>query len=271
MAVAERMILFVVDGMRPDGMLQAQAPTMQRMLETGASSLSAQSVMPSITLPSHVSMFHGLPPEVHGVTTNTWEPFLGGPVPGIFELVRDSGKHCASFYTWEPLRDLSRPGSLAYSCFRDIYFPCSEDIDLSIARLAADYLVRNRPDFTFIYLGLTDEVGHRYGWMSPEYLQAISTADAAITHVLDRLADSGLAQETACLLLSDHGGHGHGHGDDCAEDMTIPWVLTGPGVKRGARLSTPVKIYDTAPTVARLMGLPAPQEWLGQAVAEAWE
>ncbi|MBE0699237.1 MAG: alkaline phosphatase family protein [Anaerolineaceae bacterium] len=271
MALAERVILFVVDGMRPDGMLQADTPTMRRMVDTGAATFAAQTVMPSITLPCHISMFHGLPPEVHGVTTNAWEPFPDGPVPGIIEVVRDARKQAASFYTWEQLRDLSRPGSLAYSHFLDIYYPSSENIDLAIARLAADYLVSARPDFTFIYLGLTDEVGHRYGWMSAEYLHAISVADQAIAHVFERLEAAGMAGTTACLLTSDHGGHGHGHGEDCADDMAIPWILSGPGVKHGAKLSTAVKIYDTAPTIAALLGLPIPREWQGQPVVEAWE
>jgi predicted AlkP superfamily pyrophosphatase or phosphodiesterase len=271
MALAERVILFVVDGMRPDGMLQADAPTMRQMAASGAATCTARTVMPSITLPCHMSMFHGLPPEVHGVTTNAWEPFPDGQAPGIIEVVRDARKQAASFYTWEQLRDLSRPGSLAYSHFLDIYYPSSENIDLAIARLATDYLVSARPDFTFIYLGLTDEIGHRYGWMSAEYLQAIAVADQAMAHVFARLEAAGMAESTACLLTSDHGGHGHGHGDDCVEDMTIPWVLSGPGVKPGATLSSAVKIYDTAPTIAALLGLPIPKEWQGQPLVEAWE
>jgi predicted AlkP superfamily pyrophosphatase or phosphodiesterase len=271
MPMTERVILFVVDGMRPDAMLQAHAPTMRRLMSNGASTLTAQSVMPSITLPCHVSMFHGLPPEVHGVTTNTWEPFPGGPVPGIIDLVHQSKMHAAAFYSWEPLRDLSRPGALAHADFRNIYFPSPENVDLAVARLAADYLVKTRPDFTFIYLGLTDEIAHSYGWMSPEYFEAIATADAAIAHVLARLDEAGLSQDTTCLLLADHGGHDHGHGEDIPEDMTIPWILSGPGIRPGAQLSTPVMIYDTAPTIARLLDLDIPPEWQGKPVEEAWQ
>jgi predicted AlkP superfamily pyrophosphatase or phosphodiesterase len=268
---AERVILFVVDGMRPDGMLQAQAPVMQAMMRGGAYSLSAQTVMPSVTLPTHMSMFHGLLPEAHGTTTNQWEPMPDGPVPGIVDLVRMAKRHAAAFYTWEPLRDLSRPGSLAYSCLKDIYWPFDEDSDLTIARLAADYLVRERPDFVFIYLGWTDEIGHRHGWMSSEYLHAIAGADAAIGHVLERLEGAGLASGAAYLLLSDHGGHDRAHGTDCAEDMTIPWVLQAPGIRRGYEVKGKIRIYDTAPTIARLLGLECPEIWQGQPVSEAWE
>lgn len=271
MPLPSRLIVFSVDGMRPDGMLQADTPTMHRLMKTGATCLAARSVMPSITLPCHVSMFHGLDPEVHGVNTNGWEPYSCGPVPGIFEQVRDAGKHPASFYTWEELRDLSRPGTLAHSCFKNIYYPSEKNVDLEIARLAAEYIVAARPDFTFVYLGLTDEVGHRYGWMSPEYLQAITTADQAIAHVLSCLEEAGMADDTAYLLTSDHGGHGHGHGEDCPEDMTIPWVLNGPGIRKDVSLTGPVRIFDTAPTAAHLLGLTIPQEWQGRVIQDALE
>jgi len=269
--MVERVILFVVDGLRPDGLLQAQAPAMHGLLKRGAYTLEAQSVMPSITLPCHVSMFHGVTPEVHGVTTNMWEPAPDGPIPGLFEVVRQAKRRPASFYTWEPLRDLSRPGAVAYSCMTDIYWPGEENSDLAIARLAADYIVQSRPDFTFVYLGLTDEVAHRYGWMSAEYLQAIAVADEGIGHVLERLAGAGLLEETACLVTSDHGGHDHRHGEDIPEDMTIPWVLAGPGIRPGCKLEGPVRIFDTAPTIARLLDLPIPAVWQGRAVSEAWE
>jgi len=269
--MVERVILFVVDGLRPDGLLQAQAPVMKGLMERGAYSMSAQSVMPSITLPCHVSMFHGVPPAVHSVTTNEWQPFPDGPIPGLFEVVRQAKRHPASFYTWEPLRDLSRPGSVAYSCLVDIYWPAELNSDLAIAQRAADYFVHEKPDFTFVYLGLVDEIAHRYGWMSAEYLQAIAVADEGIGHVLARAADAGLLEGTVCLLTSDHGGHEHRHGEDIPEDMTIPWVLAGPGIRRGFRLEAPVQIIDTAPTIARLLDLPVPPVWQGRAVTEAWE
>lgn len=269
MNLPSRLILFSIDGMRPDGMVQAETPTIKRLMQTGASSLTVRSVMPSITLPCHTSMFHGVDPAVHGITTNGWEPYACGPIPGIFEQVRDAGKQPVSFYTWEELRDLSRPGTLAHSCFKNIYFPSSENIDLEIARLAANYIVAHQPDFTFIYLGLTDEIGHRYGWMSPEYLQAIATADRAIAHVLERLKEAEMADDTAILVTSDHGGHQHGHGEDCPEDMTIPWVLSGPGVRQGANLNGNIRIFDNPPTIARLLGLSIPQEWQGRVIEEA--
>lgn len=255
--------------MRPDGLLQANTPTMHRLIETGASTLTAQTVMPSVTLPTHMSMFHGVPPEVHGITANEYQPMPDGEVPGIIEVVRRAKRSPAAFYTWDQLRDLSRPGALVYYNFIDIYGPHGPESDRLIASLAADYLVQHRPDFTFVYLGQTDETGHRYGWLSPEYLEVIAGADAAIAHVLDRLERAGQLDRTACIVTADHGGHDRGHGLDIPEDMTIPWILSGPGVKPGYQLTAPVRLYDTAPTIAYLLGLPLPPEWQGQPVLEA--
>jgi hypothetical protein len=45
--------------------------------------------MPSVTLPCHTSMFRGVTPERHGITTNTWTPQVR-PVPSIIDY--DTGR-----------------------------------------------------------------------------------------------------------------------------------------------------------------------------------
>jgi predicted AlkP superfamily pyrophosphatase or phosphodiesterase len=269
MQLTDHVLLFVIDGMRPEGMLQANTPAMKALIARGAATLAAQTVMPSITLPTHMSMFYGVPPETHGVISNLYLPTPDGQSPGIIEVVREAKRHPAAFYTWDQLRDLSRPGGLVYSSFIDIYGPQGQGSDGAIAALAADYIVQRRPDFTFIYLGETDETGHRYGWLSPEYLDAIARADAAIAHVLERVENAGLLERSTVIITADHGGHDHGHGEDTPEDMTIPWLLAGAGIKTGYTISGPVRIYDTAPTIAHLLGLPIPAVWQGKPVLEA--
>lgn len=269
--MVERVILYVVDGMRPDGLLLAEAPHLKSLLDRGAYTLAAQTVMPSITLPTHMSMFYGVPPEIHGVTSNLWQPMPDGQIPGIIELVHHAQRKAAAFYTWDELRDLSRPGALAHAGFINIYGPEGETSDEDIARLAADYFVRQRPDFMFVYSGMVDEIGHQYGWMSPQYLETIANADAAIGLLLSRAEEAGLLSETAVLVTADHGGHAQAHGSDIPEDMSIPWLLSGPGVKQGYVLGSPVRIIDTAPTIAYLLGLPVPEVWQGRPIVEALE
>ena len=137
------------------------------------------------------------------------------------------------------------------------------------AGAAATYLAAEQPDLCVLYIGTTDEIAHVHGWMSPPYLDSITQADAAVGQVLTSLDEAGLRDQYTFLILSDHGGHDFTHGTDSPEDMTIPWILSGPGVKHNHRIETPVVIYDTAATMAHLLDLPRPDVWEGQPVYDA--
>jgi hypothetical protein len=113
------MVLFVmIDGLRPDAITAERCPTLTGLMARGAYSLLARSVMPSLTLPCHMSIFHSVPPTRHGVTTNTWTP-MARPLPGLVEVARAAGKSCSFYYNWEPLLNLSEPNNLEYAYFRE--------------------------------------------------------------------------------------------------------------------------------------------------------
>ncbi|MCZ7543580.1 MAG: alkaline phosphatase [Anaerolineae bacterium] len=135
--------------------------------------------------------------------------------------------------------------------------------------MAAAYLAAEQPDLCVIYMGNIDEIGHRDGWMSAPYREAIAQGDRAIGRVLAALDGAGLRARYALLVQADHGGHERDHSAGAPEDLTIPWVLSGPGVKRNHRIQTPVMIYDTAATIAHLLDLPRPAVWDGQPVYDA--
>ena len=48
---------------------------------------------------------------------------------------------------------------------------------------------------------------------------------SAIGHVLAALAKTG--RESITVIGTDHGGHDRHHGTEMAEDMTIPWIISG--------------------------------------------
>ncbi|HEV2474322.1 MAG TPA: alkaline phosphatase family protein, partial [Chthonomonadales bacterium] len=248
-----------------DGMRHAHTPNIDRLMACGAYTMTARTVMPSVTLPCHTSMLRGVEPTRHGVTSNTFQP-LARPVPSLLDAAHAAGLRAGSFFNWEELRDLAAPGSLYVSGFtRDCY---STGGDLWVARCAATHIVDYDLDLAFVYFGYTDECGHRTDWMSEPYLEAIAGADRAIGVVLDGCAST--ARETVALVLSDHGGHGRSHGTDCEEDMTIPWVLCGPGVKKGCLIQSEVRIFDTCPTLAHCLGLKAAPQWEGAIISEAF-
>ncbi len=69
-AGAKRVILFLLDGCRPDAITAASAPVICGLMARGAWTLKAQTIMPSITLPCHTSLFYSLLPARHGVLSN---------------------------------------------------------------------------------------------------------------------------------------------------------------------------------------------------------
>lgn len=263
--MAHPVILFSVDGMRPDGLLQADAPCLDRLIATGSSTMKARTVMPSVTLPCHTSMHRGVDVPRHGITTNTFQP-LARPVPGLFDVAKDCGLTSGMFFNWGELRDLMNPDSPTVSyTYND---PSTAETDWIVARSAADHIARIDFDLLFVYLGFTDTAGHDHGWMSPPYIEAISNADRCIAHVLSAFEAKSI--QPNLLILSDHGGHDRSHGTEMPEDMTIPWILHGPSIKTGFEIANPVRIYDAAATLAALAGIPAGKHWEGRVVSEAF-
>ena len=256
-------VLTMIDGMRPDAMQATPTPTLDRIRQRGAWTLTARSVMPSITLPCHVSMFYSQPPQRHGVTSNTWTP-MARPLPSIVDQAALFNRHCAFFYSWEELRDLSQPGSLQYAYFRK-HDPEDVLADNPVVEAAIRYQQAEHPDFLFLYLGTTDNIGHLNGWMSPEYLAQISRVDGLLGQFMESLSD----QDTI-LVQADHGGHERSHGTDSPEDMTVPWMIAGPGIRQNHQIQRSVNLIDTAPTLARLLGVQPHSGWEGRCVDEAF-
>lgn len=252
-----RVVLFLVDGMRPDGLELANTPTMNDIMQQGTYTLKAQTTFPSVTLPCHFSLFLSVPPERHGILTNTWVPQVR-PVPGLFDVLHQARKISGSFYNWEELRDLSSPGSLAISLMlRSEEYPNGQ-ADWELTQAALQWLTTHDFDFAFIYLGNTDVVGHDHGWMSKPYLAAIQEADRCIGHVME-----ALSEQTCYFVMADHGGHQRMHGTQLMEDMTIPVLAKGPGIRIGHELSGDISILDIAPSILQILSVARPKEWMG--------
>lgn len=261
-----RVLLCSLDGVRPDALQMADAPAIHGLASEGAVSWTARTVMPCCTLPCHTSMLRGVDTPRHGITDNTFHPLVR-PVPSLLEAASAAGKKTAFYYNWEQLRDLAAPGTLHASAMLGIQ--ASAESDRELAALAIRQLERMDLDLLFIYFGFPDEIAHKTGWMSQPYLDAIANADRCLSQVLAALRRLGRADETTTLVIADHGGHERSHGTEMDEDMLIPWVLHGPGVKSGYTIPSQVMIYDTCPTLAHVLGLEQSPAWEGRVVEEA--
>lgn len=250
-----KVLLILVDGMRPDAI--EELDEVKAMIAKSHYTFRAKTVMPSVTLPCHMSLFHSVDPERHGITTNIFTPQVR-PVAGICEQLKRAGKTCAFFYNWEELKDLSRPDSLAYACYISGHTYGYEIANNRLTDEAIRFIASDKPDFAFLYLGRVDADGHNYGWMSEKYMNGVKASWKDIVK-----ATETLPEDYVVIVTADHGGHGRGHGADVPEDMTIPVIIYSPANDTATEL-TDVSIKDIAPTITALLGAEPAPEWEGK-------
>jgi tetratricopeptide (TPR) repeat protein len=158
------------------------------------------------------------------------------------------------------------------------------------AAIASDLAARH-PDLTSVYFEGIDMIGHRFQHCMPPRLAICAEADAArfgdaVTgfyeaqdRFLGQVVDAA-GPGTTVLVVSDHGFRsGAARPADVVPYTTeqpVEWhdpegifLLSGPGARRGARLATRPTLFDVAPTVLHLLGLPAGGDMPGHVVAEA--
>lgn len=256
--------LVTIDGARPDGIAKAATPCLDEIVKDGSFTWKARSVMPSVTLPCHTSIFRGIDPRHHGITSNTHGPFLRQS-PSLFDVAHRAGLTCGMFFNWGQLRDLGDPESVhtSYCCLNTHL----DDGDAHVTDKAIEAMGETDFDFLFLYLGHTDWNGHEHGWMSDEYIDAIGRADKCVGRLQNAMLK--LAKPVDLIVIADHGGHDHGHGTDSPEDMTVPYVMWGYRVESGYQITRDVSLLDIAPTIATLLGTEIPEQWEGSAVLDA--
>ncbi len=268
----------------PASMDKARMPELKRMAAEGAHTWQAFTIVPSLTLPSHTSMLTGVGIQKHQVDWNELEPEKGMvQVPTIFSLAKKQGLTTAMFVAKTKFKTLQLPGSL------DAFVvPPSPDA----AHVAAAFIAaweKLRPNLCFIHFGDPDVEGHAHGIYSPEKMRALAECDAALKMVRDAVGRAGLLDSSVFILTADHGGHDRSpeenaarakaglppqpgtHGSSSPEDVTIPWIAWGAGVKSHFTITAPVVQYDTAATALWLLGVPLPESFWGRPVTSAFE
>ncbi|HIE53530.1 MAG TPA: alkaline phosphatase family protein, partial [Armatimonadetes bacterium] len=271
-ASARQVVIISLDGLRPDALHHARTPHLDALWQRGAYTWRAQTVLPSVTLVAHASMLSGVTPAKHGITWNYWSPRRGYiRTPTVFQVAVERGLDTAMFVAKKRLQHLVPPA------FRQqgtkgtrVHFEHAGYTDRDVVEAVLAHWQKHQPALTFIHLPDPDSAGHAHGWMSRRQLQTIAQTDAAVGTLVRALYQLGRVAQTVLIVTADHGGHGKRHGSNCPEDLTIPWIVWGMGVKRGYEIQRQVHIYDTAATAAWALGLPLPAEWEGKPVTEAW-
>jgi hypothetical protein len=255
----DHVVLISLDGCRPDVLLRNDAPAIGALFRGGAYTFWAKTTPNGITLPSHASMLTGVTARSHEIEWNKDLPLLKPvypAVPTLFFLAKRYG-YTTGFAAGKSKFDaLAVPGTIDHESITDKKTTQDTDVAAAAAEIVANY----QPNLMFVHLPGLDNAGHAFGWGSREQGAAVATADAAVGRILAAVHDAGLADRTVVIVTADHGGAGKTHGPDDPRSRHIPWIASGPGVRRGVDLTTDadldVRTEDTFATACWLLGIP---------------
>lgn len=251
-------LVITIDGLRPDALARVQPPNLLALAGRGAHTMAARTVVPPNTLPAHASIVSGVDPDTHGITWGDYQPARGTiTVPTIFTIAHAAGMRTALVCGKNVFRQLDAPGSIDF--FADLPGGDHAVATEAIARLGERYRLM------LVHFADVDLVGHVSGWMSDAQLRQVGDTDAAVGRLL-----AAVPAGTVVILTADHGGMGLNHVTEQPEDMTVPWMIAGPGVVPGRVLAVPVNVRDTAATALVILGLGLPAGAPSRVVREAF-
>jgi len=264
----DHVVLISIDGLRADAISKAATPAIQRLLARAIYTLNAHAVIPSYTMPNHTSMLTGLDPQQHGITWNH-RRLDSYSEQTIFTILETKGMSTAAFVAKPKLEFLLRAADTAHIEPK----PESEQLFTgksvrNITRLFTTQWDNAPPAFSFIHLREPDSAGHEYEWMSDEYFNAVSLADAAVDKMVENIDASAVAHSTVIIITSDHGGSGNNHAADLPENRTIPWVVILPEAHQAVVIRTSIRSYDTLPTILALLKVEFEEPISGQVPTE---
>lgn len=263
-----RVIIVVLDGVRPDAIDAFDLVHLRRLMATGAASRTATTVSPSITTAAMTSLLTGVSPATHGIRADRFRlPWMNSITP-VPELLTRHGYASAAF--------MAEPSPLV----RGFAMRVGRRLGFGSVRLsgrtapeilfAARSVVRaQRRGLIMLHWPDADRAGHAHGWMSDAYGDACVRLDDTLGR-LAAFANVPADPGTLLVALADHGGGGVVATDHDAEhplNRTIPLVFAGGSVN-AAELDTP-SLLDVPPTVLAALGVDVPPGFEGRVLHDA--
>jgi arylsulfatase A-like enzyme/thioredoxin-like negative regulator of GroEL len=273
---ARNVVLITVDTLRADhvgayGYARARTPAFDGVAARGVVFDRAFAAAP-ITLPSHATILTGRYPPGHGARDNGMR--VADALPTLATVLHARGFRTAAFVAAFPL-DHQFGLNRGFDVYSDRLprlpngqpaneRPAADVVNDAIAwlRTIANPQAADRNPQFFVWLHLF-EPHAPYGDPASggsaieRYDAEIATADREVARLLDALA--AIRDQTLVVIAGDHGEAFGEHGEFAHSifvydtTLRVPLAISGPGIRRGARVATAVTLADVAPTVLRLL------------------
>lgn len=264
-----RVIIVVLDGLRPDAIEAFDLSNIRDMAVNGASTMSARTVSPSCTWPAMTSLVCGISPETHGILRDSAHvPKPKTPLAPLPKLLSRAAYPSSVFMRGLPALYRGTARLIAKRLgFAAAHFAGATAQEVVMS--ASETLRTQERGLIVIHWADADQAGEGHGWMTKEYGDACRRLDSAIG-LLTKLTSFGSDPHTLVISLADHGGGGVTPNDHCEEhplNWTIPLIIGGASVQRmtleGAHL------LDVPATAAWALGVTPPAVYAGRPLVEA--
>ncbi len=266
-----RVVLVVLDGLRPDAVPTFSLTRIAALAADGASTWAARTVAPSVTAAVVASLMTGTTPARHGVVSDRFHiPRSRGPVDPLPRVLGVAGYPCAAFVGALPLLYAGLARRIARHLGID-HAHCGGSGAEEILDAARRVLATQRRGLIFLHWPDADRAGHESGWMSSAYGAGARALDTALGTLRDILARQ-IDQHTLLIALADHGGGGvvaNDHDSDHVMDRTVPVILAGAGIEPGTALGD-MTLLDVPATILWALGVRRPPTYEGRTLIEAF-
>jgi arylsulfatase A-like enzyme/Flp pilus assembly protein TadD len=271
-------VLITLDTVRADrlrcyGNAKIKTPTIDALASSGVLFEKAVAQAP-LTLPSHASMFTGTNPNVHHVR-DTGGFVLQPSSITMATILREHGWNTAAFIGavvfkrsfgfnqgFSVYDDRMPGGSGGEGMMRN----AGITVDHAMAWLNSQPEQADKPFFVWLhfydahqpYVPPPAEFQRQYPGNT--YDAEIAYMDQQLGRFVNAVKKRSPAQNTLFVVLSDHGeslgDHGEFQHGVFLYDSTvrIAWVMAGPGIPAGVRVSQQARTIDLLPTVLDLLG-----------------
>ncbi len=264
-----RVIVVVLDGLRPDAIPRFGLHHAAALARRGTSTMLGRTVSPSVTAAAMASLLTGATPERHGLQDTRFHiPRPSGPLHPLPRLLAEHSYPSSAFLARMPLLLTGIAQRIAaHAGVSQARFSGIGAADILTAATAT--LRDQRRGLILLHWPDGDAAGHEHGWMSDGYAAAARGMDRE----LGRLVSMVDLEDPATLLiaLADHGGGGArvDHHDSAHPlDTTIPIMLAGGAVRRGD-LGAGSSLLDVPATVCWALGIPQPESYAGRPLMHA--
>ena len=280
----KNVVLITMDTTRADrlgcyGYDGVSTPNIDRVANRGTLFTRAFATAP-ITGPSHASILSGTYPPFHQVRDNAVSA-VPEEIPWMPEIFRSQGYLTAGIVAAYPVKAAFGFGR-GFDYFSDVMEAPPGSVFITnlhtvgvasrkgevVAKEFELWLERRADGPFFAWVHFYDphwpwEAGAGFADIYPEepYDAEIAYMDDSIGTVLDALADAGLEDDTAVVLVADHGESLMDHGELTHAllvynaTIRVPLVVSVPWIEHVSTVSEPVSTVDILPTVLDVLGL----------------